>query len=202
MQISRIVPLVLFVAASAFAHEASLLGGIGFGSNHYSEDAPAGTTYGSSTGPVIKVTSDLIPICSLPLEWRGTLFFQNRGFKRTSASGDSTTKYKDLGLSAEAAYTSLPFVSFSGGAYFATGIGSVSTTLSDGSSSSSDFSDVALSKVDYGLKVGARGKYPVAPKISALLDLDYLYGFKDLSTVIGKMNRRDFWITVGASYDF
>ena len=202
MKISRLVLLSLVITTPALATEVNLLGGLGFGSNHYSEDAPAGTSYGSSTGFTLKATSDLAPICSLPLVWRASLFFQNRGFKRTTSSGDSTTKYKNLGLSAEAAYTSLPFVSFSGGAYFATGIGSVSTTLSDGTVTSADFADVALSKVDYGLKIGARGKYPVAEKIAALLDLDYLYGFKDLSTVVGKMNRRDLWITVGASYEF
>jgi hypothetical protein len=202
MKIFRLICVSLLFFSSAFASEVSLLGGLGFSANHYSEEAPAGITYGSSSGLVFKATSDLTPICSLPLVWRGGLFFQNRGIKRTSSAGDSTTKYKNLGLSAEAAYISLPYVSFSGGAYLSTGLGSVSTTLSDGSQSSADFSDVALAKVDYGIKIGARGKYAVAEKISALLDLDYLYGFKDLSTVLGKMNRRDFWITVGASYDF
>ncbi len=192
--------LLALFSITAFAQEGSLVGGLGFGGNHYSEAPPAGITYGSKTGFVLKGTSDIMPLG--PVLLRGGLFFENRGFKRTSASGDSFTQYHSLGVTAEAAYTSLPFVSFSGGLYLSTGMGKVTTTLSDGTSSEAEFSDVALSKGDYGLKAGVRGKYPVLPILSAVLDLDYLFGFKDLSTVAGKMNRRDLWVLVGASYEF
>ncbi|MBC7386714.1 MAG: hypothetical protein H7301_11215 [Cryobacterium sp.] len=202
MKILNLIFLIPVFSLSSFADEASLLGGLGSSSNHYSAEAPSGTTYGASSGLVLKATSDLMPISTLPLVLRGGLFFQNRSYKRTTATGESTTKYKTLGVSAEAAYTALPYVSFSGGAYFSTGLGSVTATLAGGTESSSDFSDVALSNVDYGMKIGARGKVAIAEKISALLDVDYLLGFKDLSTVLGKTNRRDVWILVGASYNF
>lgn len=200
MNYFRFVLFVFIFSASAQAKEGSFLGGLGIGTNHYSTDAPAGITYGSGTGIVLKGTSDLIPIG--PAVLRAGLFFQNRSYKRTSSAGDSVTSYKNLGLTGEAIYDWFPFLSVGGGIYVSSGIGTVSTKLANGTTSDAEFSDVALAKMDYGMKATVRGKYPVAEKISAVADLDYLFGLKDLSTVVGKVNRRDLWILVGASYEF
>ena len=76
-----------------------------------------------------------------------------------------------------------PFVSFGAGAYYARGIGNVSSSTNGVANPDETYSDAGISQDDYGLTGSIALDIPVAPAISLVADARVLYAIANLSAL-------------------
>lgn len=132
-----------------------------------------------------------------------------RSFSQTDGLGNlANTEFKSYMIPVMMRFTLLPLISIGGGAYYATGTGNVSSTvtLTGGGgtvSGESDFNTAGIKKSGYGALASVRLGLPLAPLVHLLVDGRYLMDLSERSTdATESLKFKDLQVLGGISIGF
>lgn len=155
----------------------NVLGGLNF-QNDSVDPQTTGTTTSAKGAVSYGATAEFAMNPMMGLEVG--LFSMTSKTKYTTGSGDYTISAKSVMIPVMARFNALPVLDIGVGGYYA--ILPSKVTIEDSTVSglsNGEITATSIEKGDYGLRVGARAKFPVAPMFKVLVDATYNLGLKD-----------------------
>ncbi len=123
--------------------------------------------------------------------------YMPRSSINTSNTPNVTTTVDTLQVPVLLRIRLLPAVSLGAGAYYAFGIGNVTTTI-NGNSSTQSYAKANMTTSDYGLVGSLAVNLPLSQRVAFLVDARYLYGLQNNSTTSNiKLNWADVQVLAG-----
>ena len=182
---------ILFITPS-HANEWGVLGGINFANTSIKTEPGDGPVATSSNAGFIGGFSFKTSLTILTLE-ADALFV-----KKVVTEGVLSTGSNALEVPAFVRFTFFPFFNAGLGAYYSVGLGDIQrgvTTLSYGAA--------GRNKSNFGLNASLQMELPIAPRISLIGDLRYIFGLTEESAFANQsVKTRELQFLAGVSYEY
>jgi hypothetical protein len=193
----KFLPLVLasvMMAGSAQAAHVNVLGGLTTQSP--SSDVPglgsgAGFTFGAT------IDFDLNPL----FEVETGLMSVGEKFSQTTAGIETDMSTRAVEIPLLIRFSALPLIDFGGGFYFQKFNGTYSTSSPTFQDGSVDWNS-NYKQTDFGTKISARLRIPVAPLMHFLVDANYKFGLVDLDKGATSLKSRELGVLAGLAFGF
>lgn len=185
---------------SASAIELNVLGGLTMGAPNVTGST---TTYKSGMGLTYGATLGFGMMPGFGIE-TGVLSVEKKSKATPAGETEDEMTNRAWEIPFLLRFTALPVLSFGAGGYYQ--LAGKTTKFKDvatGVESEVRTSDFNKKRQDIGLKLNARGAFPVAPAISALLDVSYKMGLTDRDTTAAVTDKNsEIDILAGVSLGF
>ena len=124
----------------------------------------------------------------------------------TGATGSAVSTIRAIQIPVMLRFTALPILDFGIGGYYGSSAKKYKiseSTIAGVPDGSYDVDSAAYESSDFGARASLRAKFPVAPMIGILLDVNYSMGLKDLDKSSATTEKtREFALLAGASFGF
>lgn len=195
---------ILSIGTANAGMAVNVLGGLNYNKNSISPEdttqtisSKGGLTYGAT------FEFSMVPMFSIEL---GALSVARVNKYDLGATGVATTTSRGLEIPLMFRFTALPILDFGIGGYYAKTPKKYKvsdSTIVGFPDGEYDIDPTEVESSDYGVRASVRGKFPVAPMIKILVDVNYSMGMKDIDKdpAVTEKNR-EFALLAGASFGF
>ena len=204
--VSATVGAAACASTSAFAIDATVLGGLNMASPSI-DPSLTGSTTSAKSEFMYGATVGLPFFPGLGLELGAFMAPRTSTTKDVLGNGNQTSaKFIEIPLMLR--LNALPFISVGAGMYYGIGTGNVSTKSVSGSTVSStptekNFSDSGLVSSDLGIATSVRAEFSILPLMSIVGDVRYNIGLKDLDqSPLTTTKNRELQLLLGVSAGF